>query len=77
MMKVKIFAGLKAHLGHEYLTESVLDTKTLLEQLISEYPEAKELLLSSRIVVNQTIIQENISLTGTEDIAILPPSSGG
>ncbi|MBO2542840.1 MoaD/ThiS family protein [Salegentibacter sp. BDJ18] len=51
------------------------DTEELLNSLYNEYPDLKELDFS--LAVNQQLIQENTSLEGDEEIALLPPFSGG
>ena len=51
------------------------DTEELLNSLYNEYPDLKELDFS--LAVNQQLIQQNTSLEGNEEIALLPPFSGG
>lgn len=51
------------------------NTEDLLADLYREYPNLKGLDFS--LAVNQELIQENTPLNGTEEIAILPPFSGG
>ncbi|WP_339653285.1 MoaD/ThiS family protein [uncultured Salegentibacter sp.] len=51
------------------------DTEELLNSLYNEYPDLKELDFS--LAVNQQLIQQNTSLEGDEEIALLPPFSGG
>ncbi|MGW1453572.1 MoaD/ThiS family protein [Salegentibacter agarivorans] len=51
------------------------DTEELLNSLYNEYPDLKELDFS--LAVNQQLIQQNTLLEGNEEIALLPPFSGG
>lgn len=51
------------------------DTETLLENLYREYPKLKDIKFS--LAVNRTLVNEKTSLQGGEEIALLPPFSGG
>lgn len=51
------------------------NTKELLIRLKEEYPHLQQLKFS--IAVNKQLAQENIELQGNEEIALLPPFSGG
>lgn len=51
------------------------NTEELLASLYNEYPNLKDLDFS--LAVNQQLIQQNTPLEGDEEIALLPPFSGG
>lgn len=51
------------------------DSNALLAGLRKKYPELKSTNFS--IAVDKQLVQEKISLTGNEEIALLPPFSGG
>ncbi len=51
------------------------DTKQLLSGLNEEYPELKDLKFS--LAVDKQIVHEKHHLNGNEEIALLPPFSGG
>jgi molybdopterin synthase sulfur carrier subunit len=51
------------------------NTRELLNSLHEKFPDLKNLDFS--LAVNQQLIQENTSLKGNEEIALLPPFSGG
>jgi len=59
----------------EFKIPNKKDTEELLTSLYNEYPHLKELEFS--LAVNQQLIQENTLLEGKEEIALLPPFSGG
>lgn len=50
-------------------------TDELLSRLREEYPSLESFNFS--IAVNKQLVQENILLKGQEEIALLPPFSGG
>lgn len=50
-------------------------TGELKEQLFQQYPELREINFS--IAVNRKVVQGDASLQGNEEIALLPPFSGG
>lgn len=51
------------------------NSDALLAALKKEYPELKSTNFS--LAVNKQLIQEKVSLNGNEEIALLPPFSGG
>jgi sulfur-carrier protein len=51
---------------------NIMDLKSHLEQ---HYPSTKE--ISFLIAVNKKVVHENIELNGQDEIALLPPYSGG
>ena len=51
------------------------DTDTLLKDLIKVYPSIDQLKFS--IAINKKIITENTPLNNQDEVALLPPFSGG
>lgn len=51
------------------------DTEELLAGLIEEYPQLKSLKFS--LAVDKELVQQKHHLNGNEEIALLPPFSGG
>lgn len=51
------------------------DTEELLNSLYTEYPELKNLDFS--MAVNRQLVHHKTPLKGNEEIALLPPFSGG
>lgn len=81
-MKVKLllFASLKDIAGRRDLEMELDDGSTLqhvTEKLASLYPEIGRMQNSVRIAINQEFADENISLNNGDEIAFLPPMSGG
>lgn len=81
-MKVKLllFASLKDIAGRRDLEMELDDGSTLqqvTEKLASLYPEIGRMQNSVRIAINQEFADENSSLNNGDEIAFLPPMSGG
>ena len=81
-MKVKLllFAALKDIAGRRDLEMELDDGSTLqqvTEKLASLYPEIGRMQNSVRIAINQEFADENSSLNNGDEIAFLPPMSGG
>lgn len=51
------------------------NSEILVEALKMEYPDLRPLYFS--LAVNKQIVQANTGLNGNEEIALLPPFSGG
>ncbi len=81
-MKVKLllFASLKDIAGRRDLEMELDDGSTLqqvTEKLASLYPEIGRMQNSVRIAINQEFADESIPLNNGDEIAFLPPMSGG
>jgi len=82
-MKISIFlfAGLAERIGTSRITfdcsESQL-TPTRLKQLLSNaYPDAAPLLSAAMVAVNQEYAAADCPIQETDEIALIPPVSGG
>lgn len=75
-IKIKAFGILVEKLpGAEFEIPLVNNTEELLLMLKKTYPELQKFHFS--IAVNRELIQEKTNLNGEEEIALLPPFSGG
>lgn len=79
LIKVICFAGLRKYFGSEttVLVESGASYLKVIDELKVINPEATEVLLSSRIAVNEEFVSLNGLLKPEETIFLIPPSSGG
>ena len=79
-VKVLLFASLKDIAGRRSI-ELELDQGSTLQQvkekLTSLYPEIERMQNSVRIAINQEFADEDSSLNNEDEIAFLPPMSGG
>lgn len=74
--KIKAFGILAEKLpASEFEFPYFQDTEKLLGGLITEYPQLKSLKFS--LAVDKELVQEKHHLNGNEEIALLPPFSGG
>lgn len=75
-MKILFFASIAEHTGTDILTlEPVRSTAELREVLHNRYPGLEK--FSYAIAVNKSVVQGNSSLNDSDEVALLPPFSGG
>lgn len=76
-LKLKVFGIARDIMGgREVEINAVQNVSELRKMLLSNYPKLKEL-NSLLIAVNQNYAADEISLSETDEIAIIPPVSGG
>ncbi|WP_321342713.1 MoaD/ThiS family protein [uncultured Draconibacterium sp.] len=77
--KIVCFAGLKKFFGDETSVEMDPEESyaNLLEQLGELNPEAKEVLTSCRIAVNEEFVPLDETIKEQTTFYLIPPSSGG
>lgn len=79
-INVKFFAGIAQYTGkseHTLYIENNPQVKDIIEQLILEFPQATDLIKRSLIAVNHEYAKEEQFVMETDDVAIIPPVSGG
>jgi molybdopterin synthase catalytic subunit len=79
-IKVRLFALYKERLKKSELTLVVPDGSTvweLTDQLAREYPEIGPLLAHTAIAVNEEYTDNSRTLIEGDELALLPPVSGG
>lgn len=79
-INVKFFAGIAQFTGkskHTLYFENNPQVKDIIEQLILEFPQAAELIKRSLLAVNHEYAKNEQFVMETDDIAIIPPVSGG
>jgi molybdopterin synthase sulfur carrier subunit len=75
-LNIKAFGMLVEKLpASEFQFAYYQNTKELLHALKKEYPQLESQNFS--LAINQQLVQENTALNGNEEIALLPPFSGG
>ncbi len=80
-VSVKLFAMIREIVGYDEITirlenqaPTVGDLRT---QLLFDYPTLLPLLPFSQVAVNQEVVGDDVALNAEDEIAILPPVSGG
>lgn len=78
-MKVKYFASLQEKTGirEEELLPPPETLAQLKEILLQKYPYLKEILPKIRFAVNLEFVSNSVSLNADDEIALIPPVSGG
>lgn len=74
-MKVLLFGELAEIVGKSELKISAESTEQLMLVLFAEFPLLKSKTIA--IGLNNKLVQENVPLSDTDEIAIMPPFSGG
>jgi len=79
-IKVRFFASLKEIAGQ---SETIMDVpediscEHILQHLKENIPALSEILESSLVAVNGTYVQKENFVTAEDEVAIMPPVSGG
>ena len=73
------FAGLRKYFGNEttVTVEPDVSYSSVIDELILQNSEAKEILTSSRIAVNEEFVNLSDALKSENTVFLIPPSSGG
>lgn len=78
-LKVKYFGMLAEAVGCQedeiQVTTSQISVVELTEQVVQKHPKLNT--MSFKVAVNQSIVDFNLIVTETDEIAFLPPFAGG
>lgn len=78
--RVQLFAVLKEKLGCDFWhleTEKTLTARELLGAFFAAYPDVAALRSTTRLAVNHQFSKDEIPLAFEDEIALIPPVSGG
>ncbi|GGD74369.1 molybdenum cofactor biosynthesis protein [Paenibacillus nasutitermitis] len=79
--KIQLFAGLAERFGKPEiilnLEENILQVKVLKQTLIAQYPDHEPLITASFVAANQSYAADDDLVTYSDELALLPPVSGG
>ncbi len=78
-MRILFFAHLKGVTGcaEMNLASERADTDTLWRQLIAAYPDLARFRSSVRLARNSEYVGQDASFTDADELALIPPVSGG
>ena len=79
-MKVRLFAAAKQIVGAEEIVVELEDetvVRDLRKEVESKHPELRDILACSRIAINASYASEDSTVSQDDEIAIIPPVSGG
>jgi molybdopterin converting factor small subunit len=74
-VKIQLFGQLKQITGSTELTTEAADTDGLVREMAARFPELEN--LNYLIAVDRNIIQGNTPIKADQELALLPPYSGG
>lgn len=75
-IQLMLFGSLSAIVGKsQLLVDDCIDTQSLKENLISEYPKLRDFVFL--ISVNKKLVKNNHILEHGDEVAFLPPFAGG
>ncbi len=74
-VKIQLFGQLKQIAGAAELTTDAADTDELAREMVNRFPVLKK--LPYLIAVDRNVIQGNTSIKAGQELALLPPYSGG
>ena len=74
-IKIKLFGQLKQITGVSELMVDAMDTDGLMKEMNTRYPVTEK--LNYLIAVDRSVIQTNTSIREGQELALLPPYSGG
>jgi molybdopterin converting factor subunit 1 len=80
LIRVKLFAAMRDLTGDEVAEVELPDGATvgdLRRELGKQLPLARSLLTRSAIAVNHDVVENDRSLQATDEVAAIPPVSGG
>ena len=78
-LKIRAFGICQDIIGDKILElelSSPLDTDHLMKELKSKYPKIADL-RSISIALNEDYVQDNLTITANDRIALIPPVAGG
>lgn len=77
-MLIKVFAGLKDYFEPSFeFSEKIKTIEELRNELCTIQPASKTLLSKCRFAVQGTFVSDHFEVSDTQEILIMPPSSGG
>ena len=74
-VKIQLFGQLKQITGESEVIAEATDTDGLMNELTVRFPILEN--LTCLIAVDRTIVQSNTTIEAGQELALLPPYSGG
>jgi molybdopterin synthase sulfur carrier subunit len=74
-VKIQLFGQLKQIIGVPELTTEAKDTDGMMKEITARFPLFEN--LKCLIAVDRNIVQINTSIKAGQELALLPPYSGG
>ncbi|HJV44905.1 MAG TPA: molybdopterin converting factor subunit 1 [Bacillota bacterium] len=81
MIRVLLFAGMRELVGKDHILLPVEMGKATVQEIKQwigdQFPQTKDILMKSMCAVNQNYAREDQVVTDQDEIAFIPPVSGG
>lgn len=80
MFRILLFAGLRDTMGTDWLSlpaDNIVTAGDLVDQLKLHYPEMERWFTISRLAVNRSFVTLDVPIHPDNEIALIPPVSGG
>ncbi|HLA59195.1 MAG TPA: MoaD/ThiS family protein [Puia sp.] len=74
-VKIQLYGQLKQITGSSELITEAADTDGLMKEIAGRFPQLEN--LKYQIAVDRNIVQTNTSIKAGQELALLPPYSGG
>jgi molybdopterin converting factor small subunit len=74
-VKIQLFGQIKQITGASELTTDAADTDGLMKEIAARFPLLEN--LTYLIAVDRNIVQANTAIKAGQELALLPPYSGG
>ena len=74
-VKIKLYGQLKQIAGESEIIIEAADTDGLMKEIAGRFPMIEN--LTYLIAVDRTVVQANTSIKAGQELALLPPYSGG
>jgi len=78
--RVQLFAGFKDMVGRdqwEWASETKVSASELLRNFFNTFPDLSNLKSITRLAVNQHFVERDVALEPSDELALIPPVSGG
>lgn len=74
-VKIQLYGQLKQITGESEITTEAKDTEGLVKEIAIRFPMIEQ--LTYLIAVDRNVVQANTSINADQELALLPPYSGG
>ena len=74
-LKIQLFGQIKQITGASELSTEATDTDALMKEITARFPLTEK--LNYLIAVDRNIVQTNTAIKAGQELALLPPYSGG
>jgi molybdopterin converting factor small subunit len=74
-IKIQLYGQMKQITGESELTTDAIDTDGMMKEMMARFPLLEK--LTCLIAVDRNVVQTNTVIKAGQELALLPPYSGG